>query len=105
MTLGIFWTGHAAQYSFIEKSDRNLNWISLFFLMFVSLLPFTTAFLSEHIDFKFSIALYWLNLFALGLMLYIHWNYAYKHSYISLKGDEREMVNRAIKNRIIVAQS
>ncbi len=68
MTLGIFWTGHSTQYSFIEKSDRHLNWLSLFFLLFVSLLPFTTAFLSEYIDFKFSIALYWLNIFLLGVI-------------------------------------
>lgn len=31
MTLGIFWTGHTAQFTYIEKSDRHLNWISLFF--------------------------------------------------------------------------
>lgn len=44
MTLGIFWTGHTAQFHFIEKSDRNLNWLSFFFLLVVSVLPFTTAF-------------------------------------------------------------
>lgn len=31
MTLGIFWTGQSTQFAYIEKYDRNLNWISLFF--------------------------------------------------------------------------
>jgi len=105
MTLGIFWTGQSVQHSFIEKSDRDLNWISLFFLLFVSLLPFTTGFLSEHIDFKISIGLYWLNIFLLGLLIYVHWAYAYKHGFVALASPQKEVVNRAIRRRIIVAQS
>ena len=105
MTLGIFWTGHTVQYNFIEKSDRDLNWISLFFLLFVSVLPFTTGFLSEHIHFKLSIALYWLNIFLLGLVIYLHWAYAYTHDFISLSSREKELVDKAIRKRIVVAQS
>ncbi|MBS1916293.1 MAG: DUF1211 domain-containing protein [Bacteroidetes bacterium] len=105
MTLGIFWTGHSSQYNFIEKSDRNLNWMSLFFLLFVSVLPFTTGFLSEHIHFKFSVFLYWLNIFVLGIVLLIHWNYAIKKGYVSLADDEIETVGKAIQKRIIIAQT
>ncbi len=105
MTLGIFWTGHSAQYIYMEKSDRHLNWLSLFFLLFVSLLPFTTAFLSEYITFKLAIGVYWLNIFALGTMLYIHWTYAFNHGYINLPNDKRQAVSRAIKRRIVVAQT
>jgi uncharacterized membrane protein len=105
MTLGIFWTGHATQYSFIEKSDRHLNWLSLFFLLFVSVLPFTTAFLSEYIDFKFSIGLYWLNIFLLGVILLIHWGYAVRHNYLSLPDEERAIVAKTIRRRIIYAQT
>jgi len=44
MTVGIFWTGQSTQSKYIERSNRNLNWITLLFLLFVSLLPFSTAF-------------------------------------------------------------
>ncbi len=104
MTLGIFWTGQTAQYNFIEKSDRDLNWIALFFLLVVSLLPFTTAFLGEHFNFHFSVGLYWLNIFLLGLMLYIHWNYAYKNGYVTVPEAERSAINKAVRMRIITAQ-
>ena len=105
MTLGIFWTGHSAQYSYIEKSDRHLNWLSLFFLLFVSILPFTTAFLSEYIGFRFAVGLYWLNIFALGSLLLIHWNYADRHDFLNLSGEVRRQVSHAIRRRIVVAQS
>jgi uncharacterized membrane protein len=105
MTLGIFWTGHSTQYTYIEKSDRHLNWISLFFLLFVSILPFTTAFLTEYIHFKFSIALYWLNIFLLGQLLYIHWVYAYQHDFLVGTAEEKQTVNQAIRGRIIIAQT
>jgi uncharacterized membrane protein len=105
MTLGIFWTGHSTQYAYIEKSDRHLNWISLFFLLFVSILPFTTAFLSEYIHFKFSIALYWLNIFLLGLLLYIHWDYAYRHDFLTGTEEEKSTINQAIRGRIVIAQT
>ena len=105
MTLGIFWTGHTTQYSFIEKSDRHLNWLSLFFLLFVSLLPFTTAFLSEYIDFKFSIGLYWLNIFLMGIILLIHWNYAARHHFFTATNEDIDVVSNVVKRRIIVAQS
>jgi uncharacterized membrane protein len=105
MTLGIFWTGQNAQFAQLDKYDRNLNWMSLFFLMVVSLVPFTTAFLSEHIHFKLSIGLYWLNIFLLGLLLFIHWNYAYRHGYTSTPEQEKATIDKAVRRRIVIAQS
>ena len=105
LTLGIFWTGHAAQYHYIERSDRNLNWISLFFLLFISILPFTTAFLSEYMTFKFAIGVYWLNIFMLGIIIYLHWRYAAGHDYLTISGEEKLQVQNAIERRVIVAQS
>jgi uncharacterized membrane protein len=104
MTLGIFWVGQSTQFSHLEKYDRNLSWISLFFLLFVSTIPFSTAFLSAHIHFRLSLGIYWLNIFLLGLMLYIHWNYVVAHGFSSLAADRLKMVSRAIRNRVLIAQ-
>ncbi|MBO9617559.1 MAG: DUF1211 domain-containing protein [Niabella sp.] len=103
MTAGIFWTGHAAQYKLIEKSDRNLSWINLLFLLFVTLLPFSTAFLGDHINYRFPIGIYWLNIFLMGLLLYINWSYACKHHFVP---DEiEEQVSKGIRQRIVTAQT
>jgi len=105
MTLGIYWSAHSSQFHYITKSDRHLNWINLFFLLFVSIIPFTTAFLSEFITFKFAIVIYWLNLFLLGIMLALNWRYAKRNQFLSLSGSELKSVSTAIKRRIIEAQT
>lgn len=102
MTLGIFWVGHSMQYKFINKTDRHLTWMSIFFLMFISLLPFSTAFLSEHIHFRFAVGLYWLNIFLAGVTLLIHWNYACKNNLHDESVDA--VVFKAVQRRIIFAQ-
>jgi uncharacterized membrane protein len=105
MTLGIFWTGHATQFHFIRQSDRKLNWISLFFLLFVSILPFTTAFLGQYIEFRFAVGVYWLNILLLGVFLYLHWTYAVGHGFVTLTDAERAPIDAAIRRRIIIAQT
>ncbi len=105
ITLGIFWTGQSTQFSFIEKYDRNLNWYTLFFLLFVSLLPFTTALLSNHIERELALGIYWLNIVALGFMLLRHWSCAARHNYLSVSGEEKKAVVRVVRRRIIIAQS
>jgi len=105
MTMGIYWSAHSSQFHYISKSDRNLNWINLFFLLFVSIVPFTTAFLSHYITFRLAIGIYWLNIFLLGFMLALNWRYALKNNFISLNEDEESVVTNAIKRRIIEAQT
>ena len=101
ITLGIYWAAQSTQFHYINKSDRHLNWIDLFFLLFVSLIPFTTAFLSEYITYKFAIFLYWLNIIMLGLILILHWSYANKNNFISLNENENLIVTKAIKRRVV----
>ena len=104
MTMGIFYTGQALQLSYIEKYNRDLNWTTLFFLLIVSLIPFTTAFLGEHISFKLAVGMYWLNILLLGLLLYIHWHCAYTNKFIAFEGAALKDIDKAIRNRIITAQ-
>ncbi len=104
ITLGIFWTGHSLQYTYITQSDRHLNWLSIFFLMFVALIPFSTAFLTEYITFKLTIGVYWLNILILGIFTYIHWQYACKSGFISHEIPDFEKADKALRNRIITAQ-
>lgn len=104
MTLGIFWTAHSMQYTYIARSDRHLNWLSIFYLMAVSVVPFTTAFLSEHIHFKLALGLYWLNILFLGLIIFFHWQYAYKNDFLAPEIQDKKTINSAICKRIVTAQ-
>lgn len=102
MTAGIFWMGQSAQFDHIRKSDRNLSWITLLFLLFVAVLPFTTAFLGDYLDHKFALGLYWFNIFLLGLILYINWSYAERKGLVS---DTDKQIGTVIKRRIVTAQT
>lgn len=103
MTLGIFYMGQAFQFQFMERSDRNSSWISILFLMIISLLPFTTAFLSRHIELKLAIGVYWLNIFLAGLFIYIHLCYALKNNLV--REEDRTIIDKPGRRRVIVAQS
>jgi uncharacterized membrane protein len=105
MTLGIFWTSHSSQFQYIDKSDRNFNWINLSFLLFVTITPFTTAVLSEYLSFRFAIGIYWLNLFLLGLMLFWIFNYADKHNYFKASLVGKNEIKKAMFSRGLFAQS
>ena len=105
MTMGIFWTGQSTQFNYIERYDRNLNWMTLFFLLVISLFPFTTAFLGEHIHFKLAIAFYWLNILLAGIFIYYHWVYAKKHQFLSIEGEALKEIDRALRKRVIIAQA
>jgi uncharacterized membrane protein len=46
--LGVYWVGHHIQLSFIRRADRPLLWINILFLLWVALVPFSTALLGEY---------------------------------------------------------
>lgn len=101
LTLGLLWTGQSVQYDYIIKYDRNLNWMTIFYLLLVSLLPFTTQFLDQHIMFRLAIGVYWLNLMLLGFVLYLHWSYAARKKYLSLSLEDEAIISFTYKRRII----
>ncbi|MDX1908710.1 MAG: TMEM175 family protein [Bacteroidia bacterium] len=105
MTLGIFWIGHSTQFVFIQRTDRNLTWISVFFLMFITLLPFTTRILSSHITNRISIGLYWVNIASLGFLLWLHWVYANKRHLVQTDDANVQSAGKLIMRRIYTAQA
>ena len=74
--LGVYWVGHHLQLPFIRSADRSLLWINILFLLWVALVPFSTALLSEYTKHRLAIAVYGGNMIASGLTLALHWWYA-----------------------------
>jgi uncharacterized membrane protein len=103
MTLGIFWFGQQTQLDRLEKSDRDLAWLHVAFMFAVTLVPFTTALLSEFITLRAALLVYWGNILLLGALLYATWRYADRAKLI--RGDTPEEVTAAICRRIVIAQA
>jgi uncharacterized membrane protein len=76
MTLGIFWVGQQTQLDHFARTDRNLTWLHLGFLLAVTLTPFSTAVLAEFITYRLAVVVYWLNLLLLGAALLASVRYA-----------------------------
>jgi len=103
LTLGIFWVGQQTQLNHLQRSDRSLTWIHLAFLFVVTVTPFSTALLAEYTQYRLALLVYWLNLLLLGGTLYLSWVCALGSGLV--KPDIPPQISRAIKQRIVVAQS
>jgi uncharacterized membrane protein len=103
LTLGIFWAGQQTQLNHIGEGTRDLTWIHLLFLFFITLLPLSTRLLAEFITYRSALLIYWLNILALGAVLYWSWTHA---AYAGLvKDDTTDEVRASICRRILIAQS
>ena len=100
LTLGIFWIGQQAQLESFTRSTRALTWIHLAFLAAVTLMPFSTGLLAQDTSYRLSMAVYWLNLFALGVALFLSLAYGERAGLLS---DETTPARRAAMKRRIVA--
>lgn len=103
LTLGIFWLGQQVQLDRLARSDRDLAWIHLAFLCAVTLVPFSTALLAEHIVSRVALVVYWGNIAVLGALLYWTWGRAVNARL--LRDDTQPEVVAAICRRILIAQA
>jgi uncharacterized membrane protein len=103
LTLGIFWLGQQTQLSQLARSNRDLTWLHFLFLAFVTVLPFSTRLLADFFAYRTAFLIYWANILLLGASVYATWAYAERTNLI--REDAHADVSRAIRRRIVVAQS
>jgi uncharacterized membrane protein len=103
LTLGIFWLGQQVQLDRLSRSGRDLVWIHLGFLCAVTLVPFSTALLAEHINYRVALVVYWANILLLGLLLLWTWKEAVRAKLI--REDTPPDIVAAVYRRILIAQS
>jgi uncharacterized membrane protein len=102
LTLGIFWVGQQSQLENFTRSTRALTWIHLTFLLGVTLMPFSTGLLAQDTTYRLSMAVYWLNLFLLGAVLFVSLTYAERAGLMST--DTTPDMRTAMRRRIVIYQ-
>ena len=80
--MGVFWVGHHVVFHYIRRTDRTLIWLNNAFLLFVGLLPLTTALLGRHDLAQATLVAYGLNLIAVQAALYATFWYATVHHHL-----------------------
>jgi uncharacterized membrane protein len=103
LTLGIFWNAQHTQLNHIARADRNFGWLQLAYLAIVALLPFSTSLLAEYVDVELAFGVYWLNLLALGAMLFATWVYAERAGLVDPRTTTD--VSRVLTRRIVNYQA
>ena len=102
LTLGIFWVGQQTQLSQVERSDRDYTWIMLAFLLFVTLVPFSTQLLAAYYQSRVALVEYWLNILVLGFGLLGGAEYAARAGLFAEA--TKDTILHAVRRRIYIAQ-
>jgi uncharacterized membrane protein len=76
--LGFFWINSHDQFYYIKRVNRVFAWITIFYLMFVAFVPFSTALLGEYTDQQIPVMIYGINIAAAGFWAAVQWWYAAK---------------------------
>lgn len=103
LTLGIFWVGQQTQLSHLDRSNRDITWMHLFFLFAVTLVPFTTSLMAAYFAFRTALLLYWFNILLLGAALLAAWRCSLRSGLVDAAA--RARLAGAMERRILSAQA
>jgi uncharacterized membrane protein len=79
IVLATFWIGHHSLFHFVRKVSREMLWLNLLFLLFITLLPFSTNLLSGHTRLQTPIVVYGINLLLITLSSLLQLIYLERH--------------------------
>lgn len=105
LVAGLFWTTFTTQFNHLHAADRNENVLAIFYLLFISLLPFSASFLSEHLESKVAVGFYILNIIFIATMLGVHWLYCYHTGLVNTEENNEAIVHKTIMKRARLATS
>ena len=71
-----FWVTHHIHFHHIRVMDRTALWINIACLLFVALVPFSTALGGDYPDTPLAAIVFEANLLIIGLLILLIWNYA-----------------------------
>jgi uncharacterized membrane protein len=99
--LGTFWAAQHTLLGLCRRGDRALTWLQLFFLLVVTLLPFSASLLAENDGLRLAVGVYWLNILLLGVALAASSSHVASADLLD-SGAEGRL--RVFRRRIVVAQ-
>jgi TMEM175 potassium channel family protein len=101
VSLGFFWVGHHIMYHAIQRADRTLLWLNIFFFMFVSLLPFSTSVLNAFSEAFIAPLFFGANLAIIGWILFFQWTYASSQPHMLTDFVSTEY-RRTVRSRMLI---
>ncbi len=101
LVLGILWFCHHFHFHYTIYSNGMFSWINIIFLMFIALIPFSTALIGEyHIYSQTAVIFYGANVFFSMIMCNISWWYSTKRQKFMDEKVDPQKINK-IQIRLI----
>jgi len=79
LLLAFFWTAQHRQFHWVRRVDDRLLWLNMLLLLFIAVVPLSTALYGDHKSLWPTALFINLNLFIVLLILYGMWAYASSH--------------------------
>jgi uncharacterized membrane protein len=76
--LGFFWIAHDDQFHYIKRANRTLLWMTVFYLMSIAFIPFSTSLIAKYGDQQISVIIYGINIIIVLIWANLQWRYATK---------------------------
>jgi uncharacterized membrane protein len=103
--LGLLWFEHQMISHFVIRTDRTHIWLSLLFLVCISLIPFSAGLLGAHLSYRSATVFYGMNLFVTGVIQYLHWEYITRKNRLIDENLDRRVVRALQKTFLFVPMS
>lgn len=100
--LAIFWIVHHQQYHPVRRTDRKHLWMSIFILMFVALIPFSTTLIGDYPGEPAADIFFGLNMFMIGVLFLLSWLYATTNYRLIDKDFDPGRIALGTKRRLVV---
>ena len=98
--LAVFWRMNHQQFYRIKRIDNTLVWITVIWLLFVALVPFSTSLVGEYGSVQISEIFFDVNMFLIGALSALSWYYATEKGFTD-KELTRENIHKIRKLNLI----
>jgi uncharacterized membrane protein len=96
---GAWWNAHHRTFRYIQDSDSTLQSLNLFFLLWITLLPFFTRLFSENPGIQLGYVLYAIDQAAAGFTIALLWWYASRNHRLIAKS----LSDETIRSRLLMS--
>jgi uncharacterized membrane protein len=107
LVAGTYWLAHHRDFDHVIHFDRSLLAYNLLFLLFIGLLPFSTATISlggfQGGAYPFYWAIYATNIILAGILLELTWLYAVSHGLVSAEMTRQQRLHMTLRHIVTPA--
>lgn len=100
--LGFGWMGDIDQLHSVKRVYRTFLWLTILYLMFIAVIPFSTALLGEYGDQQVSVIICGINLLIAAFWYNVKWWYASRNRLL-IDQDSDPNIIRATTRRYLIA--